>query len=230
MGVGGATVARSFQSTDGGSNPASTLHYHSGFSDEAESLVLEYHYSRRIPSNVQEVFTAHEDGGLFGWRGRCVAACFFTIPAARWKEPLFELARLVRAEDVRVNLSHFVAWATKQMKHRKYDLLVSFADSTHGHHGGIYQACGWNFHGKRDRRMDGLVVNGQFLAGRSCNHDFGTQSPDKLRMEHPSWDVEPHFDDGKYLYWKALNKTGSEKANRLGLERNPYPKPEKTGA
>lgn len=35
----------------------------------------------------------------------------------------------------------------------------------------------------------------------------------------------PHFDSGKYLYWKALSKAGKRKADRLGLKALPYPKP-----
>lgn len=36
--------------------------------------------------------------------------------------------------------------------------------------------------------------------------------------------VDPHFDEGKHIYWRALNKSGKRKALRLGLENKPYPK------
>ena len=38
-------------------------------------------------------------------------------------------------------------------------------------------------------------------------------------------DIQPHYDAGKYLYWRALTKEGERMAKRLKLERNEYPKP-----
>lgn len=52
-----------------GSIPASSLHYWLNESAAAEDLVKRFHYSRRWPSNVQLVMTAHRDGGLFGNKG-----------------------------------------------------------------------------------------------------------------------------------------------------------------
>lgn len=41
----------------------------------------------------------------------------------------------------------------------------------------------------------------------------------------PTSTVEPHFDAGKYLYWRALSVAGKTSAKRLGLKSLPYPKP-----
>jgi hypothetical protein len=38
--------------------------------------------------------------------------------------------------------------------------------------------------------------------------------------------IEAHYDKGKYLYWKALNRKGKLLAKQLGLQSNPYPKPD----
>ena len=73
--------------------------------------------------------------------------------------------------------------------------------------------------------MDGLIVNGLFIPGRTCNAQYGTQSPDKLKKIHPTWDIEPHYDIGKHLYWKPIDKNGTKKAVKLGLMENEYPKP-----
>ena len=75
------------------------LHLCTGRNAEADALVIEFHYSHRPPSNVQQVVTWHEDGGLFGGDGAAVAACYFTFPPTRWSETVFELARLVRRLD-----------------------------------------------------------------------------------------------------------------------------------
>lgn len=199
------------------------MHYRDGQIAEAIDLVKRYHYSRRAPGNVQLVCTGHENGGLFGDFGRAVAALFFSIPPTRWSEDVWELSRLVRDDEAR-NLTGLIAFATKVAKKRGSDLLVSFADKTQGHHGGIYQAASWNYAGGRERRMDGVMIEGVFYPGRSCNNRWGTQSPSKL-SEILGQPVDPHYDEGKHLYWKPLGNRGKAKAARLGLQTLPYPKP-----
>ena len=200
---------------DGGSMPASSLWVHFDKRYEADALVKRFHYSRRIPSNVQQVATMHTEGGLFGDAGPCVAACYFSIPPTQWSEPVWELSRLVRAHD-RVPLSFLISKAIKKVQ-RCIDLIVSFADETHAHTGYVYRACSWNYGGLRERRMDGLIVDGEFVPGRSCNARWGTRSPTRLKDALNRDDIKPHFDCGKHLYWKSLNKQGQRKAERLGL-------------
>jgi len=190
--------------------------------NEACDLVTRYHYSKRIPSNVQMVCTLHEGGGLFGDFGDAVAALFFSIPPTRWSEEVWELSRLVATPRFEGQLSALISKSCKFAK-RHHDLVISFADRTHQHHGGIYQACSWQYAGKRGERMDGVLIDGTFVAGRSCNSKWGTQSPAKL-SDRLKKDVQPHFDDGKHLYWRALTRSGKQKAARLKLENFPYPK------
>lgn len=208
-----------------GSIPASTLHYWFGNNDEAVQLVERFHYSKRWPSNVQQVMTAHEAGGLFGNRGRAVAAVVYSIPPTRWSEDVWELARLVRRDDVLCQLSAIVAASVRRLKRIDTPgLLVSFADWTQMHHGGIYQACGWSYHGKRAEAMDGVIIDGQFVPGRSANSAYGTRSPRRLKERGIT--AEAHWDAGKHLYWLALNPNGLAKAERIGLDSTSYPKPQ----
>lgn len=219
-----------YQAGGGGSIPASALHFRSGESDEAAALVKKYHYSGRTPGSVQFVGTLHLPGGLFGDFGEAIAAIYFSSPPTRWSEPVLELTRLVRKDGVRVPLTLLIRLACSRMKADGHDLLVSFADSGEGHHGGVYQAAGWNYHLQRERAMDGLIVNGRFVPGRTCNATWGTRSPDRLRAKYPDWQIEPHYDIGKHLYWRALGRKGEAKAARLELKRNPYPKTESCGS
>ena len=203
-----------------------TYHFHVGRYDEACELVKRFHYSRRVPSNVQIVGTWHAGGGLFGDRGDAIAACFFSIPPTRWSEDVLELSRLVRDERHRPSLSGLIAATVRHVKQSgASDLLVSFADRSKGHHGGIYQACSWRYAGQRGDNMDGVLLDGTFIPGRSCNSRWGTRSPAKLREIMPDRSIEPHFDIGKHLYWFPIGRGGQRKAARLGLAALSYPKP-----
>jgi len=139
---------------------------------------------------------------------------------------VLELQRLVLHPSERgFPLTSLISKTVKIIRvHRDDDLLVSFADAGEGHHGGVYQAASWIYAGQRDPAMDGLTVNGTFVAGRSCNAAWGTRSPVLLRDKYPGWEIEPHYDVGKHLYWKPLKKSGKHKARRLGLDEQPYPK------
>lgn len=200
-----------------------------GLSEGAETLIKQFHYSHRVPANVQCVVSQHAPGGLFGHSGPAVAACLFSIPPTRWSENVWELSRLVRDEAFDGPLTKLLSFAIKWLRRSgKIDLLVSFADRTQGHHGGVYQAANWHYAGQRERRMDGVLLDGVFVPGRSCNSRWGTRSPEKLTriIGRP---ILPHFDEGKHIYWIPLFRSGERKAARLGLERLPYPKPSAVG-
>ena len=183
--------------------------------DAAKRLVMTYHYSHRWPANVQLVTTWHDAGGLFGDFGPAIAALCFSIPPTRWAEEVWELSRLVRHEGTCPPLTGLIAAACREAKQRGAHLLVSFADATHGHHGGIYRAASWHYAGCRPARMDGVTVAGVFVPGRSANSRWGTQSPTRLRaMGIPA---DPHMDAGKHLYWRALTRIGRRRAKRLAL-------------
>lgn len=204
-------------SAKSGSIPAATLHLWIGETDEAANLVERYHYSHRWPSNVQFVMTAHESGGLFDNKGRTVAAVVYSIPGTRWSVPMLELSRLVRVDDAIPPLSWLIAQSLRRIKRdRLADLVVSFADVQHGHHGGVYRASNWRHHGIRPASVEGVIVNGTFIPGRSANSRFGTRSPEKLR--EIGIDAQAKWDQGKHLYWYPITPSGLDAANAVGLQ------------
>lgn len=192
----------------------------------AKELLDEYHYKDVVPNTVQLAVTAHESGKFFEETGRCVAAAWFSIPAARWKEDVFELSRLVRSPDCDLQLTRLISEALDKCETKGLDLIVSYADPEQGHHGGIYQAASWNYHGKRSSRLTGFLIDGEFTHARALNHEYGTTSVSKLRELIPDSTVEPKHAEGKYLYWKATTRDGERKAERLELQSNEYPKPD----
>lgn len=201
----------------GGSIPASSLFVRFGEVADANELVLLHHYSHRTAANVQLVATLHERGGLFGTCGPAVAAVTYSIPPTRWSVPVWELSRLVRVPSLQFQLSFLVARSVSECRRRGVHLLVSFADQTEGHVGYVYRASNWNYHGMRPPRMTGVLVNGQYVPGRSANSAFGTRSPSKLATQL-GVEVEGVFDAGKHLYWLPLSKTGRAWARELGLD------------
>jgi len=191
-------------------------------------MVKKHHYSNRAAGSPVVSVTEHEPGGLFGTRGDAVAACIFSSPPTRWSYPILELSRLVRTPEYVGTLSRLVAFATREAL-KVVPVVVSFADATQGHHGGIYQASGWSYHGQREPANDGLIIDGVFVPGRTCNRWYGTRSADKVSalLGRP---VQKHYDDGKHLYWKASRRGTRAVISKLALTHVEYPKPAKKPA
>jgi len=203
-----------------GAIPVSALHFRTGRREEAEGMVLAHHYSRRVPANVQMVGSLHLEGGLFGGDGPMVAAAFFCVPPIQWREPVLELARLVRGTD-RAPLTFLIAMCAKELKRQGHDLLLSFADKTQGHEGTVYRACNWRYAGLRKPRIDGVLWNGAFINQRQCRHLWGNSMSrigviDRTRPAIAGT-IEPHYDEGKHCYWLPLGTKGEAKARRLNL-------------
>ena len=188
---------------------------------EIKALVREHHYSGCLPSSIVYVAGVRQGGAL-------VAGIVYSTPPTRWSQPVVELGRLVRKPGTKPPLTMLISKSVKVLAKRKNaDLVVSFADSTQGHHGGVYQAASWNFHETRKPSCDGFVIDGVFTPRRALNHRLGSSSVPRITAFYEVWggDCRPHYDTGKHLYWRALAPSGLAKANLLGLHRRPYPKP-----
>jgi len=187
---------------------------------EGFDLVEAYHYSGKAVKHARVCAAAYLSDVM-------VSACFFSMPAARWKEEVIELVRLVRfpgADDV--SMTKLISVGAKECKIRGFDLLISYADTAEGHHGGVYQASSWKYAGVRGGgATEAFLINGERVHRRTCVHRWGTSSFPGLKALLPDASIVPVKDQGKHLYWRALNKIGDRKAARLNLQTRPYPKP-----
>ena len=179
-----------------------------------------------MPSASKHCFAWRAEGGFFGDTGEPFAAAIYGIPVNRhWPKDSVELQRLVRRDDVDIQLSQFVAWSLRWLKlNADYSFALSYADTGQGHHGGIYQATNWVFVGSRDSAHIGFNTPGGFIHGRSCNSRFGTRSIDKIAIIKPDW--VPVYGRPKHLYIYPLKQRLNKILQRMGWESLPYPKPE----
>jgi hypothetical protein len=195
--------------------------------DECWSLVRDFHYSRRMPSNMQHCFAWRRPGGLFGDYGEPVAVAIYGQPVNRsWPTDALELQRLVRRDDFDGRLSDFLSWSLGWLRsHTNRPFVVSYADSGKGHHGGIYQATNWKFVRETGRYQDGVVSKstGEYIHGRQCNRMFGSRSLETLKAI--PGDFEPAYHETKYLYVYPIRQQLKPLLKRFGWESLPYPKP-----
>jgi hypothetical protein len=194
--------------------------------DEVWPLVRDYHYSRRSAGLVRHAFAWREAGGLFGETGEPQAGITYSQPVNRnFPAESAELSRLVRKPDFRLSLSQFVTWSLRWLRaNTRTPFVLSYADTTQDHHGGIYQACGFIYVGATSPGCIGFdCPDGSFVHGRICNSRFGTRSVDAIARIRPDW--TPAYGEPKHLYIFPLRQKWASIARAQGWEAKPYPKP-----
>jgi len=133
-------------------------------SHEAATFAVEHwHYSRSLPPPPHNRVGVWERDAFIG----CV---LFARGANRHILRPFGLQTTEGCELVRVALNHHAApvsriitVAVKLLRQQSpgMRLIVSYADPTHGHHGGIYQAMGWTYLGETNPATEYIGPDGK---------------------------------------------------------------------
>jgi hypothetical protein len=192
-------------------------------------LVRDFHYSERSPSAVRHAFAVRRPGGLFGDTGEAIAGLTYSQPVSKFFDPrAVELSRLVRCDGYDgPSLSQFVCWTLRWLRaNTPTPFVLSYADSTQGHHGGIYQACNFVYVGAVDSGHIGYACpDGSFVHRRSCNTRFGTSSMEAMASIRPEW--LPVHGEEKHLYIFPLRERWAKLSKRCGWSQQTYPKPDR---
>ncbi len=158
--------------------------YHVGAisAKEAGDLVEQHHYLHRRP-NTSHAF------GLIADTGRVDGVAIFGVPASRYvqmsacpKAPssVIELSRLwVRDELGRNAESYLVARALKMIPPM---IVISYADTAHGHQGIIYRALGFRYAGWTD--MDRKSARIDYVTPGKHPRDAFRDGAEKPRWTH----------------------------------------------
>lgn len=100
-------------------------------------------------------------------------------------------------------------------------LIVSFADPSEGHHGGIYQAGNWIYTGRQPPTVEYIAPDGKQWHGRMVSKDGKIKVQGKYR---PCWRVDqcqPIQKQGKHRYLMPLDDAMRKQIAPLA---KPYPK------
>jgi len=136
-----------------------------------------------------------------------------------------ECVELVRIalRDHATPVSKIAAIAIRMLKksNPKVRLIVSFADRSQGHHGGIYQAGNWVYSGVGASSRFWLV-NGQVTHPRTVIERGGSNSLEGAKKIDPK--AEAVQVPGKHRYLMPMDK---QMRKRVQSMSKPYPKREK---
>lgn len=141
----------------------------------AKYAVEHWHYSQRMPAGKLVRIGVWEGGQFIG----CVLfgrGAIYRIgsPFGLSQTECIELVR-VALTNHRSSVSRIGAIAIRMLKQQSpgLRLIVSYADSSKGHHGGIYQAMNWTYIGDSSVEPE-IVLNGKAVHRRSVHAKYGT--------------------------------------------------------
>lgn len=186
--------------------------------------VEHWHYSKRSPAGGRHACVgAWEDGrfvgaAMFTRGGNCHLASSLGLDMTQ----ACELVRVAMC-DHECNVSQFLAHAVRMLKKKSPGLraIVSYADPSEGHVGGIYQASNWLYLGttkpNRELRSDGLRLQKRAYTGKQFGGKAAGGSQRTAMPANATWVVVPP----KYKYAYPLDK---EMRKQLQSIAKPYPK------
>ena len=136
----------------------------------------------------------------------------------KYTEIFLELNMLCVNENLKKNvLSYFVSQSIKQMP--KPRVLVSYADTSQGHHGYIYQATNWLYTGLTAKRTEWRMRDSDKHSKTICEQYSLEES-----LASNKFYVIDRPRKHRYFYLSANKKEKKEMISNLAYEIEPYPK------
>ena len=185
--------------------------------EDCKEWFLKKHYAHRIPP-IEFCFGLYENEMLIG-------VCSYGTPVSSVLRDLlpsyklYELNRLVINDGVLKNtLSWFVSQTLNLMP--KPCVIVSYADTSQGHNGYIYQATNWIYTGLSAKFMDYMIKGMEHLHGASV---FDLSRGQENRVD---W-LKQKFGDKLYMKERARKHRyfyfiGDKRAKKKMIKELPY--------
>lgn len=189
--------------------------------EDCAEYVLGIHYAKRWPS-ISYAYGLMVDDQL------CGVVTYGTPPSAplragiaglEYKQDVLELNRLCLKYNRRNEASYLVGNSLKMLPSNK--IIVSFADTEHGHVGYVYQACNFIYTGLSAKRTDWKIRGKEHLHGQTVADEFRGVSNRAQAMRDKYGDafyLKPRSRKHRYVYL-----VGNRSFKRNALKALKYP-------
>ena len=182
-----------------------------------------WHYSKSVPVPPLVKIGAWEQGKFIG-------AIIFSRGANNNLLKPFGLSQTEGCELTRIALashmspvSRIVRLAIEFLKRNSPELrlIVSFADPSVGHHGGVYQAGNWTYTGRQPPTVEFIAPDGKQWHGRMVSKDGKIKVQGVYRKCWRTDQCKPVEKPGKHRYLMPLDDAMRTQIAPLA---KPYPK------
>jgi hypothetical protein len=183
--------------------------------------LLKKHYAKRIPS-ISYAFGLFLDNILVGImtigkpasNALCIGVC-----GIEYSKYVFELNRLCVNDGLEKNvLSYFVSSCLKLLSDDL--IIVSYADTSQGHNGYIYQATNWIYTGLSAKRTERYDINNPNKHSKSVAENKNNNYQDLAVRQRP----QKH----RYIFFTGNKKQIKLLKSQLKYKQEQYPKGQNT--
>ena len=195
--------------------------------NDCEPYIIGIHYAHRWPSISYSY-------GLFLNEDLCGVVTYGTPPSStlkkgiagdNYKQDILELNRLCLLNNLKNEASFLIAGSLNLLPKNK--IIISFADSSQGHLGTVYQAANFTYHGLSAKRTDWKVRGKEHLHGQTIADEFrGVKNRAKAMRDKYGDDFYLESRPRKHRYIYVIgSKTYKKKARKeIRYKQEGYPK------
>ena len=189
---------------------------------EVEPWLLEKHYAKRIPQimfafglYVEDVLTGVITYGIPASPSLCMGIC-----GVEHSDQVLELNRICLMANNKNEASYLVAHSIKLLP--KPTIIVSYADTEHGHVGYVYQATNFIYTGLSANRVDWTIRGQEYKHSKTISDGMSLESM-KLKYGDDFYYTQ-RSRKHRYIYFHADRKYKKMLESKLKYATEPYPK------
>lgn len=198
--------------------------------EDCADFILNIHYAKRWPS-ITYAYGLFSSGELIG------VVTYGTPPSSTLRTGLagkeragevLELNRLCLLNNERNEASFLVGNSLKLLP--KGRIIISFADTSQGHKGIVYQACNFSYHGLSAKRTDWAVKGREHLHGQTVADEFRGVPNRAQAMRNKYGDdfyLKPRPRKHRYIFIVGSKTYKKAAAKDIKYKTEPYPRTEK---
>ena len=181
-------------------------------SKTAKKYIIEHHYSHGCHNGPSPCYGLFDDDKLIGvlmFATPCSENVRSSVFGSEMKDSVVELHRLHILDGTPKNTeSWFISRCLKLLKEDRPQTkaVISFSDSTQGHHGTIYQATHFYYCGKTGNATFYLDKDGRLRHPRQNGVNITKEQANKL-----GWTPTKRLAKNRYIYILAKSKTERKK-------------------
>lgn len=195
--------------------------------DMCAPYIIGIHYAKRWPS-ISYAYGLFRDDLLcgvvtYGKPASSPLRC--GIAGDEFQEFVIELNRLCLKDNLKNEASMLVSRSLSKLPKPK--IVVSFADTSQGHLGTVYQACNFVYCGLSEKRTDWKVKGKEHLHGQTIADEFrGHNNRSQLMREKYGEDFYLCDRPRKHRYLYLIGDKSWKKnvMSRIRYQTKPYPK------
>lgn len=195
--------------------------------DECSDFILKIHYAKRWPSIsfAFGLFFKDEIVGVVTYGTPPSSTLRIGVAGKEMAMNVLELNRLCLKNNNRNEASMLVSKSIKLLPKGK--IIVSFADTSQGHLGFVYQACNFSYHGLSAKRTDWKVKGMEHLHGITIADQFrGKENRAELMREKygNNFYLDPRPRKHRYIFLTGSKKQKKKIKSMIKYKEECYPK------